>query len=100
MRLLVGIDDTDSSRGWCTTYLAHRIATDVPAVEVLPYPRLVRLNPNVPFKTRGNAAVCLEVEALDPGAAFEGIRGKVRASIFLTLAPSTARLVPQDSILL
>src|SRR5207302_7048108 len=27
------------------------------------YPRLVRLNPNVPFKTRGNAAVCIEFEA-------------------------------------
>jgi len=27
------------------------------------YPRLVRLNPNVPFKTRGNAAVCVEFEA-------------------------------------
>ncbi len=77
MRLLVGIDDTDSSRGWCTTYLAFRIATDVPEIKVLPYPRLVRLNPNVPFKTRGNAAVCLEVEALDPEAAFEGIRRKV-----------------------
>ena len=78
MRLLVGIDDTDSSRGWCTTYLAYRIATDLrPGVKVLPYPRLVRLNPNIPFKTRGNAAVCLEVEAPDPEAAFERISRKV-----------------------
>ena len=78
MRLLVGIDDTDSSRGWCTTYLAYRIATDLrPEVEVLPYPRLVRLNPNIPFKTRGNAAVCLQVEVDDADAAFEVISGKV-----------------------
>ncbi|MDG7008417.1 MAG: DUF1743 domain-containing protein [Nitrososphaerota archaeon] len=78
MRMLVGIDDTDSSRGWCTTYLAYRIAADLqPEIKVLPYPRLVRLNPNIPFKTRGNAAVCLEIEAPDPDAAFEGVRKKV-----------------------
>lgn len=78
MRCLVGIDDTDSSRGWCTTYLAYRIAVDLqPEVAVLPYPRLVRLNPNIPFKTRGNAAVCLEVEASDPEKAYERICRKV-----------------------
>ena len=78
MRLLVGIDDTDSPRGGCTTYLAYRIAIDLPPrVKVLPYPRLVRLNPNIPFKTRGNAAVCLEVEAPDPDSAFEAISEKV-----------------------
>lgn len=78
MHLRVGIDDTDSARGWCTTYLAYRIATDLhPDVKVLPYPRLVRLNPNIPFKTRGNAAVCLQVEASDEDAAFEAIARKV-----------------------
>ena len=78
MRCLAGIDDTDSSRGWCTTYLAYRIAVDLqPDVRVLPYPRLVRLNPNIPFKTRGNAAVCLEVEAPDPEVAFEKVCRKV-----------------------
>ena len=78
MRFLVGLDDTDSARGWCTTYLAYRIATDLrPDVSVLPYPRLVRLNPNIPFKTRGNAAVCLEVEAHDSDAAFNAISRKV-----------------------
>jgi tRNA(Ile2)-agmatinylcytidine synthase len=78
MRFLVGLDDTDSSRGYCTTYLAYRIAVDLrPGVRVLPYPRLVRLNPNIPFKTRGNAAVCLRIEADDPGYAFERVRAKV-----------------------
>ncbi|HUK79905.1 MAG TPA: tRNA(Ile)(2)-agmatinylcytidine synthase [Nitrososphaerales archaeon] len=78
MRCLVGIDDTDSSRGFCTTYLAYRIAVDLrPEVEALPYPRLVRLNPNVPFKTRGNAAVCLQIETSDPEGAFERICGKL-----------------------
>ena len=79
MRCLVGIDDTDSSRGYCTTYLAFRIACDLrPDVAVLPYPRLVRLNPNIPFKTRGNAAVCLPIEADDPDEAFERICAKVK----------------------
>jgi tRNA(Ile2)-agmatinylcytidine synthase len=79
LRFLVGIDDTDSSRGLCTTFLAYRIAVDLyPQVTVLPYPRLVRLNPNIPFKTRGNAAVCLLVEADDPDLAFELLSAKVQ----------------------
>ncbi|HEV2226856.1 MAG TPA: tRNA(Ile)(2)-agmatinylcytidine synthase [Nitrososphaerales archaeon] len=78
MHCLVGIDDTDSSNGYCTTYLAYRIATDLrPDVKVLAYPRLVRLNPNIPFKTRGNAAVCLYIEASDPEIAFERLAAKV-----------------------
>ncbi len=78
MRCLVGVDDTDSSRGYCTTYLAYRIARDLhPDVAVLPYPRLVRLNPNIPFKTRGNAAVCLRIETRDPDLAFQLISEKV-----------------------
>jgi tRNA(Ile2)-agmatinylcytidine synthase len=78
MRCLVGIDDTDSSRGACTTYLAFRIAADLsPGVRVLPYPRLVRLNPNIPFKTRGNAAVSLLIETESPSHAFDSICSKV-----------------------
>jgi tRNA(Ile2)-agmatinylcytidine synthase len=45
---------------------------------VLPYPRLVRLNPNIPFKTRGNAAVCLKLEAKDEDAAFGQVSAKVK----------------------
>ncbi len=78
MRCLVGIDDTDSSRGYCTTYLAYSIARDLRRfLEVLPYPRLVRLNPNIPFKTRGNAAVCLEIETRDPDLAFGKLCARV-----------------------
>ncbi|MBI3840352.1 MAG: DUF1743 domain-containing protein [Thaumarchaeota archaeon] len=78
MRCLVGLDDTDSSRGYCTTYLGYRIAIDLKDVAtVLPYPRLVRLNPNIPFKTRGNAAVCLQIETPDPDLAYERLCSKV-----------------------
>jgi tRNA(Ile2)-agmatinylcytidine synthase len=79
LHCIVGIDDTDSSRGYCTTYLAYRIARDLqPEIKVLPYPRLVRLNPNIPFKTRGNAAVCLSLEVNDPERAFETLSASVR----------------------
>ena len=79
MRCIAAVDDTDSSRGYCTTYLAYRIARDLqPLVRVVPYPRLVRLNPNIPFKTRGNAAVCLAFETEDAPRASEAIWEKVK----------------------
>jgi tRNA(Ile2)-agmatinylcytidine synthase len=78
LKCLVGLDDTDSSTGYCTTYLGFRIAVDLQDdLRVLQYPRLVRLNPNIPFKTRGNAAVCLSIEAADPDLAFRSICSKV-----------------------
>jgi len=68
------MDDTDSARRFCTTYLAYRIAIDPrDDFRVLAYPRLVRLNPNIPFKTRGNAAVCLQIETKNPDRAFERV---------------------------
>lgn len=59
-RVLVAFDDTDGPGGGCTT----RLVLDVLAATGLAprgLPRLVRLNPNVPWKTRGNAAVCVEL---------------------------------------
>jgi len=56
----VGVDDTDSLRGMCTTFLATEIvraATE--ELDLIGYPRLVRLNPNIPWKTRGNGAIAL-----------------------------------------
>ena len=75
MKCLVGIDDTDSSSGLCTTYLAFKLASLPQACgfHVVAYPRLVRLNPNIPFKTRGNAAVSLLLEAEDTDTAFISI---------------------------
>ena len=54
--MLIGIDDTDSLRGMCTTYLAKKIRDEL---EIQDYPKLVRLNPNIPYKTRGNGAIAL-----------------------------------------
>lgn len=55
----IGIDDTDSPQGMCTTYVMHKVIDKVVAMggTMMDYPRLVRLNPTCPFKTRGNAAL-------------------------------------------
>jgi tRNA(Ile2)-agmatinylcytidine synthase len=69
--MLIGVDDTDSPQGMCTTYLgavlARRLIREHMQVREA---RLVRLNPNVTFKTRGNAAVALDVTG-DADRAFE-----------------------------
>ena len=64
MSYLIGIDDTDSRFGHCTTHLGFLVACELSRLGCAfsTYPRLVRLNPNIPFKTRGNAAVCIEFQ--------------------------------------
>ncbi|HEX9913492.1 MAG TPA: tRNA(Ile)(2)-agmatinylcytidine synthase [Candidatus Bathyarchaeia archaeon] len=61
MLLHIGLDDTDSPEGGCTTYVAALLAERLLAMgaEFTDYPTLLRLNPNTPWKTRGNASVCL-----------------------------------------
>jgi tRNA(Ile2)-agmatinylcytidine synthase len=55
----IGIDDTDSPAGGCTTWVLSELLAEArsAAVDLIGEPRLVRLNPNVPWKTRGNAAL-------------------------------------------
>jgi len=59
----IGIDDTDSRHGGCTTHLAGMIISSLHqyGLDLIGYPRLVRLNPNVPWKTRGNGAVSFQI---------------------------------------
>src|SRR5688572_14952347 len=57
--LLLAFDDTDSRDGGCTTHLAFHVLLAMPELALSGLPRLVRLNPNVPWKTRGNGAVVL-----------------------------------------
>jgi tRNA(Ile2)-agmatinylcytidine synthase len=67
VQLHIGIDDTDSTSGGCTTYLAARIVEQLTRFRVrfLDYPNIIRLLPNIPYKTRGNAAVALRFEAAE-----------------------------------
>lgn len=59
--MYLGIDDTDSVNSMCTTYLATELLRGMKRfnLDVIRYPRLVRLNPNIPWKTRGNGAICI-----------------------------------------
>jgi tRNA(Ile2)-agmatinylcytidine synthase len=61
---VVGVDDTDSREaGMCTTYVAARVAGAVRAAGGrVTRSLLVRLNPAVEHKTRGNAALAVHVD--------------------------------------
>ncbi|MEM1607492.1 MAG: tRNA(Ile)(2)-agmatinylcytidine synthase [Candidatus Bathyarchaeia archaeon] len=67
MKLHIGFDDTDSPRGGCTTYVAALMIEKFceMGVQFIDYPNLIRLNPNVPWKTRGNGALCLRIMCED-----------------------------------
>lgn len=73
--LNIGFDDTDSPKGMCTTYLAYKLVDSLrkESVKFLDYPKLIRFNPNIPWKTRGNGAVSLKIETQTP----EKIKKKV-----------------------
>jgi tRNA(Ile2)-agmatinylcytidine synthase len=62
--LHIGFDDTDSPTCRCTTHLAFKITAYLLKLEArfIDYPLLIRLNPNVPWKTRGNGAICLRIK--------------------------------------
>jgi len=74
--LYIGFDDTDSRQGMCTTYLAYKVVDFLLKrnARFLDYPLLVRLNPNIPWKTRGNGAVALHVEVDNEKEVKEGVR--------------------------
>jgi len=57
----LGIDDTDSPEGLCTTYLGSILTRELQreGAQLVDYPNLIRLNPNIPWKTRGNGAVAI-----------------------------------------
>jgi len=61
---LIGVDDTDSKAGMCTTYVAAVLIERLEkiGVNLAGFPKLIRLNPNCPYKTRGNCGIALPVE--------------------------------------
>lgn len=59
----IGIDDTDSYEGMCTTYLGTKIFLFLqlrPLILLNDLPFLIRLNPNIPHRTKGNGAVIIK----------------------------------------
>jgi len=86
---VVGVDDTDSREtGMCTTFVAHSIAAALAerghAVERVV---LARLNPAVPHKTRGNAALSVHSDA--PVDAATGVAREVVESSAQVADPGT-----------
>lgn len=70
--ITIGVDDTDSEEGLCTTYLAAVMMERLASLgEIEGFPKLVRLNPCVQFKTRGNAAIAFSLETDRPEEAKE-----------------------------
>jgi len=61
--IYVGIDDTDSKDGMCTTYICSVIIDELKhfGYNIEGFPRLIRLNPFVKYKTRGNGAVSFKL---------------------------------------
>lgn len=65
MRVHLGVDSTDSlTQGMCTTYVGMILIKKLLKLgaHFADYPHLIRLNPNIPYKTRGNGAVALQVD--------------------------------------
>ncbi|MEM3536685.1 MAG: tRNA(Ile)(2)-agmatinylcytidine synthase [Candidatus Bathyarchaeia archaeon] len=77
----IGLDDTDSTRKGCTTYIAALLVEKLQKMGVtfIDYPNLVRLNPNVPWKTRGNGALCLRIKY------GESIEEKIKETVISTV---------------
>ncbi|MDK6027818.1 tRNA(Ile)(2)-agmatinylcytidine synthase [Ignisphaera sp. 4213-co] len=59
----LGLDDFDLLKYGCTTHLATYVLNELPKkignVFLIDYPNLVRLNPSIPWKTRGNGAIAI-----------------------------------------
>ena len=77
--LNIGFDDTDSPKGMCTTFLAYKIVDllQKQKTEFLDFPRLIRFNPNIPWKTRGNGAVSIRIKTENPSKVKNQIKNLV-----------------------
>ncbi len=78
---VVGIDDTDSRElGMCTTYVAAEIAERLrqDGAQAISRLLLVRLNPAVKYKTRGNAALAIHTDC-DPERAYALARERLES---------------------
>jgi len=112
----IGLDDTDSTRKGCTTYVAALLVEKLEKLgaKFIDYPNLIRLNPNVPWKTRGNGALCLRIkyderngeqvketvtDTVEKNSDID-FRGTDPGAVFFTRTkiPSEARIFAKDAI--
>ncbi|MGQ4833275.1 MAG: TiaS agmantine-binding domain-containing protein [Candidatus Asgardarchaeia archaeon] len=95
MILRIGIDDTDSSlKGGCTTYIGAYLVEHFSQLDVkfLDYPYLIRLNPNIPYRTRGNAAISFTLEVSD-----DNVLKKVKDLVVETVEALSAKDDPKTN---
>ena len=66
--MIIGIDDTDSqSEGGCTTYIAAVLVEKLRKYgDLIDHPMLIRLNPNIMYRTRGNGAIAINIDTDEP----------------------------------
>lgn len=78
--MIIGIDDTDSREGMCTTYLGALLKEELRQYgSIVELPVLVRLNPTIPYKTRGNACVGIKIETSFPDKVMGHVISRVSA---------------------
>ncbi|TFG32619.1 DUF1743 domain-containing protein [Candidatus Thorarchaeota archaeon] len=77
----LGFDDIDSPRGGCTTHFASLLVQQLSGfpIEWQDYPNLIRLNPGIPFRTRGNGAVALRFNT--PTSIIEDIMTRIKEMV-------------------
>ena len=103
MILAIGIDSFDTAFAGCTThfsslYIAALLSS---GYELADYPWLVRLNPAIPWKTRGNGAIALHVyvdNKDDAAKALQLLRELARAYNISPKASYIAALFSYDDI--
>ncbi|MHA1912533.1 MAG: TiaS agmantine-binding domain-containing protein [Candidatus Kariarchaeaceae archaeon] len=83
VKVTLGIDDTDSPLGNCTTHLVFLLLSILKEKGWKPidFPRLIRNNPNVPFKTRGNGSAALTF-LVSSSLNFEKIHNEISSWLF------------------
>ncbi|HIP17320.1 MAG TPA: DUF1743 domain-containing protein [Methanothermococcus okinawensis] len=59
--MFIGIDDTDSRDRYCTTYIGTLLIEELGKKYLLDTPKLIRMNPMVKYKTRGNGGISLRI---------------------------------------
>jgi len=86
----IGLDDTDARTGGCTTFVAFLLLSSLTTlgIDLIGYPRLVRLNPNIPWKTRGNGALAVNV---GHGKGKKTIIGRNKEEVLYSYQSSTAQ---------
>ncbi len=92
--MYLSIDDTDSRSGGCTTYILTEIIKRS-RLFIEGFPRLVRLNPSIPWKTRGNGA--LSVSLITSGERGEKI-GEIDGIDYFSCRGNGDNIDPDDLI--